>query len=427
MKLKVKERLNHTEIKKLLTSTIALISGNFLSTAIGLICTLVQGRFVTAEMLGYYKQFTILSGYLFIFHLGTYQALERLIPFFYGKGEVERARSYTAVAYFWIVICSCAISVVFIILGIRCITMGDYKAAICWFSQIITSVYTLVSGVLASTYRSIKDFEKLAAANVIGSVAILISLPFFLINPFMGLILKSVLNSVSIIPLLKNRPIRIKPSFNFPVFKDLLKQGAPIFVASYINGTGLDTIRNTLVLSYVNQLGLGLWNFAYMFYTMIIVVPNSIVAVINPRIIKEYGQTGSIASVVRKYKKITFLVIVLMSICAIIGGWMVKILIPIILPNYIDSIPIMIALLPCFVLRTMELFYTMLLAVNDMRGINIISITSSFFQILIIFLLHQFTNSVYIFSIALTSGMIIRSGMIIFRIFYLRKEENYNE
>ena len=106
MRLKLNKRFCNNEVKKIVTSVIALVSGNFLSTIIGLICTLVQGRFVTAEMLGYFKQFSILSGYLFILHLGTYQALERLIPYYYGSEKEEKVKSYTGVAYFWIILCS---------------------------------------------------------------------------------------------------------------------------------------------------------------------------------------------------------------------------------------------------------------------------------------------------------------------------------
>lgn len=412
------------ELKKIFTSAVALISGNFISAAIGLATTLVQGRFVTAEMLGYFKQFSILSGYLFIFHLGTYQALERYIPFFYGKNKEETAKEYTAVTYFWISLCSIIISIIFIILGIRSINQGDYRDAICWGVQLITSVYTLVSGVLASTYRSIKDFEKLAKANIIGSIATLFALPVFWINPFIGLVLKSVLNAISIIPLLKNRPIRVRPIFSFPVFGKLLKQGFPIFTASYITGTGLDTIRNTLVLTYASHVGLGLWNFAYMFYTMVIIIPNSVVAVINPRIIRLYGQTGSLKSVVNKYKKTVLFMLLAMFVCATIGGVLLVLLVPIVLPNYIESIPIMLALLPCFVLRAMELFYTMLLAVNDMKGINVISFISSVFQIVSIIVLHLFANSVYIFPSSLTAGIVLRIVLILFRIRWLEKKES---
>ena len=423
MKLKINEVFHNKELRKIFTSVIALISGNFLSIIIGMVCTLVQGRFVTAEMLGYFKQFSILSGYLFIFHLGTYQALERMIPLFYGRGEEEKAKSYTGVAYYWIIVCSVVISAIFLVLGTRSIILGDYKAAICWYSQIITSVYTLVSGVLASTYRSIKDFEKLAAANVFGAVATLVAIPIFWFDPFWGLVLKSILNSVAIIPLLKNRPIRVRPAFSIKTFKQLIKQGGPIFISSYIYGTGLDTVRNTLVLAYVDQLGLGLWNFAYMFYTMVIVIPNSVVAVINPRIIREYGQTNSITGVIKHYKKLIVYILFGMSACAIVGGFLIVWLVPIVLPNYIDSIPIMIALLPCFVLRTMELLYTVLLAVNDMRGINAISISSSVIQILFIFVMHFFVNSVYIFPLALAVGMVVRTVMIICRIEYFKKKE----
>jgi O-antigen/teichoic acid export membrane protein len=195
----------------------------------------------------------------------------------------------------------------------------------------------------------------------------------------------------------------------------------PIFTASYINGTGLDTVRNTLVLSYLSLEGLGIWNFAYMFYGMIIVIPNSIVAVLNPRIIRDYGQYGSLKQVIHKYIKTLLILFFLMSVCSVVGGWLLTILVPLVIPNYIKSIPIMIALLPCFALRSFELLYSMLLAVNDLKGINFISIVASGAQLLSILVIHTFYNGVYTFPIALTLGIIVRIGLITLRIFVIMR------
>ncbi len=423
MKYNWLNRLKTEDLKSVLFSVVALITGNFASTIVGFICTIVQGRYVTAEVLGYYKQFTILSGYLFVFQLGTYQALERLVPFFYGRGEEEEARKHAAVAYAWCCFVSIIIACIFAGLVIKSLCEKDFRAALCWASQMIVAVYTIISGVLASTYRSLKDFQKLAKANIVGSVATLISIPVFPFNPFWGVVLKSTLNAVAIIPLLINCPIKTRPRFCLNSFKQLLKQGIPIFTASYVTGTGLDTLRNTLVLKFLDIKGLGLWNFAYMLYTMVLVIPNSLVAVITPRIIRDYGQKSSISFLLKKYKKTVLIFGAFAMLMAVGGGGLLTVIIPWLLPNYVESLPIIIALLPCFVIKVFDIFYSMLLAINDMKGINVISVSSSIIQVLAIVIICILFRSEYAFPLALFLGMLSKTILILIRLLILGRRE----
>lgn len=421
MRLLKNKKILNEENKRIITSAVALISANFLSTFIGFIVTLVQGRYVSAELLGYYKQFTILSGYLFFFQLGTYQALQRLIPLYYGDDNEKKAYDYTAVAYAWNMFVTIVISIIFVVLSVKSIFKGDYKAAVLWAIQIIISSYTIMSGVLSATYRSFKDFERLAKANTIGAVATLISIPFFIYNPFVGLIVRNCISVVAIVPLIQGRPIRVHPHFDGRLFLKLIKQGTPIFTASYVLGVGLDTVRNTFVLSFAGIEGLGFWNFAFTFYGIEIVVPNAIIAVISPRIIRDYGEKKSISLLVEKYRKIFWIFVLVMVICGGIGGIIVKILIPILLPNYTEAVPMILILLLCLVLKCADIYYSILLAVNELMWINLAAFLSSIFQILFLFLLHRFTDSLLIFPFSIVSSMLVRACLLVFRVYRIKK------
>ena len=63
-----------------------MVGGNLLATAIGLVGTLVQARFVVPEDLGYFRQFGIFTAYAFFLHLGLLDALQRLYPLYMGQG-----------------------------------------------------------------------------------------------------------------------------------------------------------------------------------------------------------------------------------------------------------------------------------------------------------------------------------------------------
>ena len=87
--------LGKQKIKTLLSSDVAkavaaMVSVNVLTATVGIVGSLIQGRFVTAEELGFFKQFSIATSYLFFLHLGSFHAVERLYPYYKGKRRIRK-------------------------------------------------------------------------------------------------------------------------------------------------------------------------------------------------------------------------------------------------------------------------------------------------------------------------------------------------
>ena len=144
---------------------LSLMNSNLLVSFVGAAASIIQAKFVTAEQLGYFRQFGIITNYLFFLHLGTYQAVERLYPLYIGKGENEKARRLVGVAEAWIFFVSIPTSLIFLALGIFSLLRGNWMATLGWIAQAVAMFTTVYGGFIKATYRSGQDFKKMARAQ----------------------------------------------------------------------------------------------------------------------------------------------------------------------------------------------------------------------------------------------------------------------
>ena len=80
-----------------------LAGGNLLGTAIGVVDSLIQAWYVSPADLGYFRGFSIATGYAFFFHLGILDALQRFYPYYIGRGEKDHAVAIAQVCQVWMV------------------------------------------------------------------------------------------------------------------------------------------------------------------------------------------------------------------------------------------------------------------------------------------------------------------------------------
>jgi O-antigen/teichoic acid export membrane protein len=401
----------------------AMFSSGILIFLIGGIGTLIQGRFVTAEDLGYFKQFSIISGYLFIFHLGTFHAIERLYPYYIGKGDKKKAISLVEVGNSWMLVVSGILAAIFLIISIINFIDGNWKAGLGWLAQTYMIIKSLYGGFISATYRSGQDFKKMAKNRVIGPLFSIISWPIFLVQPYGALFLKNISGIFSTIKLYRNRPIKCKWRFSWKEWLELVKQGLPRFSASYIMSTGLDAIRATIVLAVFGIEGLGYWAFAWMLMLMAKQIPQSICAVYVPKIFKLYGKTSSVNKCIKLIKKP--IIVGVLSTIFIVGIGMVGMIyiFPIVLPNYIISGNIICILLLSLPLSLIEMPATIFNAMNKIGVINICAIANAGTQVLTIGICLYFDQGLYSFAIGVFAGLLMRSIIIII----LLKKYNYTE
>lgn len=372
---------NRIKGNDILKAVFALFGTNLFASVVGVIGSFVQGRFVTAEELGFFKQFSIITGYAFFLHLGVFHAIERLYPLYMGKGEKDNAKKTVEIGNAWMLIVCIPLTILFAILSLTAFIKGDWRAGLCWIVQIVANWTSLYGGFLSATYRSGKEFQRMAKANVYNPLLSFLAIPLYWVQPFIAMVIRNCTSAVSTIRLYLSRPVKVKWRWSLKEWLALVKEGFPLYTASYITTTGLDSFRGTLILLFLTQTDLGYWSFAYMCITLVLQLPQSITAVYIPRIIAEYSRRNRIKDAIKITKKPLLYGALFMIPIVPLGILACIYLLPLILPNYVGTIPLLCVLMLSVPLKLSDVLNTLLVAMNRKVAINFIAILGTVIQI----------------------------------------------
>jgi O-antigen/teichoic acid export membrane protein len=81
-------------------------SAQMISNVARVISGLLIAKFVVPELLGTFNGIGIIMGYLPILQLGVMNGLNRELPYYFGKGEYEKAKGFASVSQSWEIILS---------------------------------------------------------------------------------------------------------------------------------------------------------------------------------------------------------------------------------------------------------------------------------------------------------------------------------
>ena len=370
-----------------------LTGGNLVAIFITLILAVIQARFVSPEDLGYFNSFAIITGYLFFLNLGLHSSVQRLYPYFIGKGETDNAFDVVEICHAWNVTLSAIVGFLFIGLSIYSAVIGNWKAALAWFAQALVAISMIYGAYLSVTFRSAKDFNALAKGTFLGAIFSLLALPIYFIQPYVALALRNGMGTV--FPLIYwhvKRPIHPRWNFSWGKWIKYNKIGLPMFIASYSAGILWRVIENTLVLNALGARSLGLWSVCLMILSVANNIPQSITAVYNPKIIQEFGRTESVSETFHVLKKPLILGTVLLVVSILVSSIILPLVVPIIIPQYIEAVPVMLIMLIDLFFTLFDLPYAILLAQGKVfhRILAVICGLVGFFILATIFLNSNF-------------------------------------
>ncbi len=319
-----------------------LASANTLATVVGFAGTLIQARYIVPEELGYFRGFAIASGYALFFSFGTIVILQRYYPYYIGKGNKEKALDIATICQTWNSIVFFLVSGIFCLLALIAVLMGNWKAMLAWLVQAVTMASLFYGGYLSATYRSGHNFKIVAKGALISSVAALFSLPVFFVFPYLALALRSSIgNLVNIVYLHIHRPLKLKFSFHWGKWFQLVKDGFPIFISDYGAWMGWITIEMTIVRKFLGTEALGLWSISWVLLELASKVPQAVNAVYTPRIAQTFGHSDNVKESMKICTKPVLFGVPGMVLVAGVTCAAVYYIIPILMPYYVDAIPIM--------------------------------------------------------------------------------------
>jgi O-antigen/teichoic acid export membrane protein len=361
----MKQQTRRAVASPTLRTITGLAGSNSLALAVGVVGSLVQARFVTPEDLGYFRSFAIVTGYVFFLQLGLFGVLARFYPYYIGKGQPERGVAIAEICQAWILTITLLVGGVFLFLTLQALAVGNWRACLGWLVQVFAVTGIFYGGYLGATFRSGHDFKSVARGSLISSAVSLLALPLFVITPYFALAVRSSAGSITnLIFLHLKRPLRLGWRFRWREWLDLIKISLPMFVADYGNTVGWMVVESTLILRFLGTQALGLWSMSFTLVVVANSIPQAITAVYNPRVIEAFGRTEDLRHSLNLCRKPLVLATPIMLVVSIMGALLLPIVVPILMPNYIEAIPVMTLMLLTLPLVVLELPHALLIAMG---------------------------------------------------------------
>jgi O-antigen/teichoic acid export membrane protein len=406
-------RLREFLATPVLRSIGGMAGGNLLATIIGVVGALVQARYVAPGELGYFRQFAIVSGYVFFLHLGLFGALQRRYPLHIGQGRRDKALAVAEICQVWYIFVTLLITAVYMVLAAYSLTTGNWRATLAWLVQIVALASFMYGGYLNATYRSGHDFITVAKSAVLSNTLSLFLLPVFVIHSYIGLTLRNSMGELAALWYLHiRRPLQLPWRFNWREWLKLTKEGIQLFTASYGANTGWSVVETTLILKVLGTNSLGLWSMSFSILSAANKVAQAITAVYSPKVTEYYGKTNDVKECLRLCRKPMLWggisMLLMGASCILILPFLVKLM----MPRYVEAIPTMCLMMFFLPIIILELPFVLLIATGRWIEQNIVTYTGlACFTILASLALHRGwgLNGVVGASII---GRLIRIGLV---------------
>jgi O-antigen/teichoic acid export membrane protein len=259
------------------------------------------GGIIVARMLGpsnfgLWKALQLILTYAIYSELGSLSAMNREVPYFQGKGEIERVNRIRNVVLGQNLFMALAVSSGLLLLyyclpGVLplSIELILFVCALVFLQQVYAYFEIL--------FRSAHDFSmvsRLRLSRTVMDMGMAIVLIYFLnLN---GRLLALTLTFILIlIYILKRCKYSLRPEVDLRETLKLLRIGFPILMVGF-SGTLYFTIDSLLILKFLGKTQLGYYSIALVFASLMLVLPGVISEVLYPRYAERFGNSDSISS-----------------------------------------------------------------------------------------------------------------------------------
>lgn len=310
------------------------------ASVLGALGGIITTRYISPELAGQFRLFTIPLMYLAILHIGTHDGLFRLVPFHRGRQEYEAIKEISEAASTWSKLVSLTISLLFLVAAIHGLLVEDYFAFWGWVAQIPITWALFYGGYLSTMYRTNNEFGKLSAIQLVQSI-LQFGLVFFLPKlQFVGLCAKAAVPSlISVFLQHKHQRRALTSTFNKSALFRLSRAGMPFFTWNYISGPLWIATESVLILKYFGVKELGYFTVALVVREAMQTLPQSIQQVIVPRVVEQYARGGTDRSQFLQLAQMSLITAIVVMLLILPAKLAIDSFIPIFSPMYVDAIP----------------------------------------------------------------------------------------
>ncbi|MCE5266742.1 MAG: hypothetical protein LLG00_02515 [Planctomycetaceae bacterium] len=356
LSLQLPGRLRAAMASRTLRTISVFAGGNLVATALGVIGSVIQARYIGPEEMGVFRTFSIVVGYLSFLHLGTVDGLQRQLPYLMGRGNRDAAERVASASLAWTLLVSVVGAVAFLGLALWEALHGRWMNACGWVAY-MPAVFAGLYGVgLGTAYRTGGDFARLSTINMAQAVLGTLLLPLLPPLRYFGLCLRIFLvSSFSTVLLHRSCPFGIRRGFGLKDLWGVLRVGFPLSVVGYVATSFWWSLESSIVLRYFGIEALGLFAVVVLFRQTVCQLVLNVNQVYMPRIAAQYGCSGRITECFRlSVKPMAMSALATLPLMAI--GWMlVPTAVRLATPKYADAITAMQWTLPMMLVLVLRL------------------------------------------------------------------------
>ena len=325
-----------------LRSVAALAGGNILSSVLGVLGGLLVARYLGPEETGFFRLFTIPMMYLTFLHLGSFDGLNRQIPYLMGKDLPDQVDRVASAAGAWNVLVAVLVSAGFLILASGSLVKSDIPSVFGWVTQVFICWGAFYGGYLGATYRTLSHFVNVAKIQLFQSVAAFLSVFSIPFLAFYGLCLRAAIPSfLGVCFFHQYRPLRVKLKLDAEALKNVIKIGMPLCFWGTLDSSLWVALENTLLLQLGGVKELGLFSVAVVLREGLSVLPRAVNQVVAPRVIEMYAREKSLRLASKKCMLFSLVIVSGMLILVPLISMGLNYFVPILIPKYVEGIAIM--------------------------------------------------------------------------------------
>lgn len=304
---------------------------SYSSQVANMLGTLLVLRWLPPTQLGLWQTMLLVETYAMVLRLGVINGMNRQLPLLMGRGEDAAARDHAETALTYTLLIAGALFLGF--LGAAALWPGENEI---WRLSLITlACYTpcgLYSAFNEATFRGSRTFSLLGRVlllNALLGLGLLLLVARFGYTGHCARLLILSLSYALLTHVL--RPLKLRPRFSAEVFRKLIKVGLPLFAQNYLLRISLSACP--LVLLWLGgSKALGLFAPVTAVFSVVGLMPNSLMSYVQPQQHFDYGQHGSAAAIVQKATRLTFVLMLASVPFALLGlpaiPWAVRTFIP---------------------------------------------------------------------------------------------------
>jgi O-antigen/teichoic acid export membrane protein len=278
-----------------------LLSAKWTGPVLGMAGGLIAARFLAPAELGVVHAVTLIPLYASFLHFGVFNGLNRNLPMYRGRGEMERAQGFvnaSAKTARWVAAAGALVALTAVILFLFRAENPLY-AYIALF-LIPALVFSPLKLHQDTVYRGMRQFERLGKNLHISNTWAFLCAASTSALGVTGLAIKLATQSLlGWVLLLRNPPLQESSQASFRDVRALSAVGIPMLVSGMIF-TWMAAADRTVIATFLTAEDLGHFALATIAMSALTVFPTSINTLLYPRVAHAYGASGT-SRALRRY------------------------------------------------------------------------------------------------------------------------------